>query len=174
MRIRLIPLLALTAIPFVGIACTPTDRAETIGDTAAGRMATVDTQADEDTIRAISDRWNQMMAARDTIGMAQLYADDGMAMPPNTKAMKGPDEVRSGVAAFLNAAKDLSLNWETADIDVAQAGDMAFERGTYKMSMTGPRGTKIDDHGNYVTVWKKVDGQWKVAADMNSSEVPMP
>jgi hypothetical protein len=43
---------------------------------------------------------------------------------------------------------------------------------TYKVSFTGPKGKKIEDHGNYVSVWKKVDGQWKVLADINSSEVP--
>jgi hypothetical protein len=36
---------------------------------------------------------------------------------------------------------------------------------------SGPKGKKIEDHGNYVTVWKKVDGQWKVLSDINSSEV---
>ena len=32
----------------------------------------------------------------------------------------------------------------------------------------------MKDHGNYVTAWKKVNGQWKVVADINASEVPMP
>lgn len=54
------------------------------------------------------------------------------------------------------------------------AGDLAAERGTYQASWTGPKGKKIEDRGNYVTVWKKVDGQWKVLSDINTSEVPGP
>ena len=112
-----------------------------------------------------------MFAEKDTSGMGALFAADGYEMPPNSKAMKGPDEVRKGTAEMFRATPDFKVTFEPSTITVADAGDLAAERGTYKLSFTGPKGKKIEDHGNYVTVWKKVDGQWKVLSDINSSEV---
>ena len=53
-------------------------------------------------------------------------------------------------------------------------GDLAIERGSYQASYTDAKGKKQTDHGHYVTAWKKVNGQWKVFADINASEVPIP
>ena len=140
-------------------------------DTTATAAPKVDKQAEEQAIRDIGKKWVQMFAEKDTSGMGALFAADGYEMPPNSKAMKGPDEVRKGTAEMFRATPDFKVTFEPSTITVADAGDLAAERGTYKLSFTGPRGKKIEDHGNYVTVWKKVDGQWKVLSDINSSEV---
>jgi uncharacterized protein (TIGR02246 family) len=141
-------------------------------DSAMAGPAKVDKQAEEQGIRDISGRWVKMFASKDTSGIAALFADDGYEMPPGSKAMKGPDEIRKGVSEMLRNTKDFKLSFAPSAITVADAGDLAVERGTYQSSFTGTKGKKIEDHGNYVTVYKKVNGQWKVEADINSSEVP--
>lgn len=45
-------------------------------------------------------------------------------------------------------------------IEVAASGDLAVERGAYQSPT---------DEGRYVTVYRKVGGAWKVAADMSVS-----
>jgi uncharacterized protein (TIGR02246 family) len=177
MRTRIGPAFTLLTLAFASAACNkPRTSAmardtSMARDTAAAAAPKVDKNAEEQAIRDIGRRWVKMFADRDTSGMAALFADDGYEMPPNTKAMKGPDEVRKGTGAMLRTTKDFKLTFEPSTITVADAGDLAAERGTYKVSFTGPRGKKIEDHGNYVTVWKKVNGQWKVLSDINSSEV---
>jgi hypothetical protein len=37
----------------------------------------------------------------------------------------------------------------------------------------GPKG-EGSDTGKFVTVWKKVDGAWKVMYDLGNSTVPLP
>jgi uncharacterized protein (TIGR02246 family) len=140
-------------------------------DTTATAAPRVDKGAEEQAIRAIGRKWEKMFADKDSAGMGQLFADDGYEMPPGAKAMKGPDEVTKGVGAMLRTSKDFKLTFQPSTIVVADAGDLAAERGTYQASWTGPKGKKIEDHGSYVTVWKKVGGQWKVLSDINASEV---
>ena len=70
--------------------------------------------------------------------------------------------------------KDVKLRFETKDLTVAASGDMAVERGTYQTSWTDKQGKPVTDHGNFVTTWKKVNGQWKVYADMAVPEAPVP
>jgi uncharacterized protein (TIGR02246 family) len=172
MRSRIGPAFTLLSLAFASAACNQPRTTAIARDTAAAAAPKVDKQAEEQVIRDIGRKWEQMFANRDTSGIAALFADDGYEMPPNTKAMKGPDEVRKGVGDMLRTTKDFKLTFAPGTVSVADAGDMAFERGTYKVSFTGPRGKKIEDRGNYVTVWKKVNGQWKVLADINSSELP--
>jgi ketosteroid isomerase-like protein len=73
---------------------------------------------------------------------------------------------------MIRSSKDLKLTFQPTSILVGDGGDLAAEQGTYQISFTGPKGKKIEDHGNYVTVWKKVGGQWKVLYDINAWEVP--
>ncbi len=174
MRTSIGPAFTLLALAFTSAACNQPRTTAMASDTTAAAAAAapkVDKQAEEQTIREIGRKWVAMFAAKDTSGMGALFADDGYEMPPNSKAMKGPDEVRKGTGEMLRTTKDFKLTFEPSTITVADAGDLAAERGTYKLSFTGPKAKKIEDHGNYVTVWKKVDGQWKVLSDINSSEV---
>jgi uncharacterized protein (TIGR02246 family) len=140
-------------------------------DTTAVAPPKVDKGTEEQAIRDIGRKWEKMFADKDSSGIGQLFANDGYEMPPGTKPMKGPDEVTKGLGAMLRTSKDFKLSFQPSTIVVADAGDLAAERGTYQASWTGPKGKKIEDKGNYVTVWKKVGGQWKVLSDINTSEV---
>ena len=56
-------------------------------------------------------------------------------------------------------------------IRVAAAGDLAFQTGEYRTTGIGPKGDG-EDKGNFVTVWKKVNGEWKVAHDISANSMP--
>lgn len=84
---------------------------------------------------------------------------------PKSEAMR-TDTTATGPSKVDKQAEEQALRDMVAD-----GGDLAAERGTYQISWTGPKGKKMEDHGNYVTVWKKVSGQWKVLSDINASEV---
>jgi uncharacterized protein (TIGR02246 family) len=164
----IVPALGLMALLAVG--CSPPKSAAVATDSTAASAPKVDKQAEENAIREVGRKWEKMFADKDSSGMAALFADDGWEIPPNSKPMKGPDEVRKGFGGMVQL-KDVKLTFSPTDIAVAESGDLAAERGTYQISWTGPKGKKIEDHGNYVTVWKKVGGQWKVLSDINASEV---
>ena len=84
---------------------------------------------------------------------------------------RGRDAIRA-VWTQLLGAPNLSLGWTPTSVEVAQAGDMAHEIGSYQLAMDGPNG-RIEDDGKYVVVWRKWDGRWQVAADMFNSSRPL-
>jgi ketosteroid isomerase-like protein len=56
-------------------------------------------------------------------------------------------------------------------IDVAQSGDLAFERGSFTNTITDAKGKTTAESGKLVLVWKKLaDGSWKIAADTNADD----
>lgn len=134
------------------------------------RVAQADSAADEQAIRSTNERWLQLIRAKDAAAIAQLYAEDGAVMPANEKAALG----RESIEQWWNSSMQMpgyDLTFETDQLLVSQAGDMALDRGTYRFAATPPGGA-IDDSGKYVVVWRKVDGEWKVAADIFNSDGP--
>lgn len=134
------------------------------------RVAQADAAADEQAIRSTNERWLQLIRAKDAAAIAQLYADDGAVMPPNEKAASGRESIEHWWSSSMQMP-GFDLTFETDQLVVSQAGDMALDRGTYRFAATPPGGA-IDDSGKYVVVWRKVDGEWKVAADIFNSDGP--
>ena len=56
---------------------------------------------------------------------------------------------------------DVRLEYVPVAIEVASNGDMAYERGLVKATS---KGKPVPPGGNYLYVWRKRDGQWRVAA----------
>ena len=111
-----------------------------------------------------------MIKAKDAAGIAQLYTEDGAVMPPNAPIGKGRDAIQKTWAGLL-AIPGFDLAIMPEQVSVSSSGDMALDRGTYKLAVA-PDGKAMTDTGKYVVVWRKVDGEWKAAADIFNSDRP--
>ena len=55
--------------------------------------------------------------------------------------------------------------------NIKQSGDVAWDVGTYRMSVPQNDGTMRQDHVKYLTVWKRAGKNWLIAADPWSSDL---
>ena len=133
--------------------------------------ATVNTATDVQTIRGLGNDWQRAIAARDVERIVALHAPDAISMSSNSPAAIGSTAIRAMYAGLVNLP-GLSLVWVPTSISVVSP-TVANEYGTYSMSFDGPQG-KVNDRGNYTTVWHKIDGQWRVATDATVSSTPFP
>jgi ketosteroid isomerase-like protein len=93
-------------------------------------------------------------------------------LPPNDKTVTGKGSIGKPIADLL-ALPGLSISWTPTKVEVAKSGDLAYLYGTYQLSITGPDGKPIDDHGKMLEIWKKQsDGNWKCIVDTWSSDLP--
>jgi len=130
----------------------------------AGKHA-AETQA----IKDIESRWNHEFEARDLEKMAGHYSDDAIVMSPGMAPSKGKDAIRAMLKAMVEDA-GLSLKFQTVRVEIGDSGDMASSQGTYTMKATDPATKKpISSTGSYVTVYKKVGGEWKAVFDIASA-----
>ena len=139
-------------------------------DTSAEPTAKVASQAEEDAIRGQVARWLDLIKAKDAAGIAQMYAEDGAFMPPNAAIAKGPDAIKQNWAALMETP-GFGLTFAPDVIVVSSSGDMALDRGTYRL-VVAPDGKEQVDTGKYVVVWRKVGNEWKAAADIINSDLP--
>ena len=157
-------LLILAAAALLLPACEKVERHDPIETTQA------ETAAAEQAIRGHIARWLQLIEAKDAATIAQLYADDGVVMPPNQPLVAGREPIVQFWQA-MTAIPEMTLTFQPERIEFSRAGDVALDRGTYRF--TGkPGGQAVDETGKYLVIWKKVDADWKVAADMFSSDKP--
>lgn len=143
---------------------------ETATATSPQAAASAKSASEEQAIRGQVERWLQLIKSKDAAAIAQMYAEDGAFMPPNAAIGKGRPAIEKNWAGMM-ATPGFDLTFAPEQIVLSSSGDMALDRGTYRLTVA-PNGTKQVDTGKYVVVWRKIDGEWKAAADIINSDLP--
>lgn len=125
---------------------------------------------DEQAIRSLIQQWVKLVAAKNANAVADMYTPDGAVMPPNAPLAEGREAIAATWRNMMQAP-GFQLTFTPTRIEVSKGGDMAMDRGTYRLVTQGTSGA-VEDRGKYVVVWRKIDGLWKAAADIFNSDLP--
>jgi ketosteroid isomerase-like protein len=130
-------------------------------------MATAGAGDDSADVKARVAAWEKAFNAGKVEDVAAMYAPDGMRMPPNAVAVKG----RDAVLAQLRDSRKMMSGVELQAGQAIVEGGLAVAHGTYKIK--GLDGA-IVDNGKWVSVGRKVNGQWTTVSDIWNSDRPLP
>lgn len=139
---------------------------------AAPDQTQVDLQAEEQAIRDADAAMLEAARGRDAAGFADAFAPDGRLMFPYAPTAEGQEDIQARSEDDFGTP-GFEVEWTTESIEIAESGDMAYSTGSYSVGMDTPDGP-MEDEGKFLTVWEKVDGEWKVAADMIATDQPPP
>jgi ketosteroid isomerase-like protein len=141
--------------------------------TAGCNQTPADTRAaDAQTIKDLDTQWSKTAGAHDLDGTLSYYSDDATVLPANAPMVADKQAIRARWAAELVPGVDQS--WQSNKVEVAASGDLAYDTGSYTMTMKDAQGKPVTDRGKYIEVWKKqADGKWKVVADIWNSDLPV-
>ena len=126
---------------------------------------------DQRAIRALSDQWQRDIAADNVDAIVGLHAPDAVVMFSNAPLARGSREIRE-IYSEMVKTPGLQLHWIPTKIDVTSPTS-ATEYGTYTESFDSPGG-KMRDAGNYVVLWRRIDGRWRIVLDAPSTTTPLP
>jgi uncharacterized protein (TIGR02246 family) len=114
-------------------------------------------------IEKMDQAWEKAYNAGDAAALAAIYAQDAKIMPPGVEAASGSKAIQAHFAKELGQGAKNTLTTG----DVVGFGDYAVATGGW---VANSAEGKHLDHGSYMTVYRKVDGAWKIHRDTwNSS-----
>jgi uncharacterized protein (TIGR02246 family) len=126
--------------------------------------------AEEAAIRAAVGEWGAAARAKDAAAFASFYADDAVLLLEASPDFTGRAAIGAMIGGMMQDP-NFAMSFETSSVVVARSGDIAYERGSYGLTLSDANQQPAAQKGNYVMIWRKqADGIWKVAVDSPSSE----
>jgi uncharacterized protein (TIGR02246 family) len=114
-------------------------------------------------IAKVGEAWQAAFNAGNADALTALYTADARLLPPSSEPVAGGAAIKAYFTAQMAGGPKFALT----QAEVMGFGDFAFESG--KWVATAADGKHLD-HGSYVTLFRKVDGAWKLHRDTwNSS-----
>lgn len=126
--------------------------------------------SDEVAIRETVAAWSEAAGAKDLDKCVSFYTDDASVLPFNAPIATGKDQIRK-VWSQLLSNPGFSIRFEQIKIEVARSADLAYEIGTFDLTLADQTGKTAATRGKYVVAWKKqTNGEWKAAADIFNTD----
>ena len=107
-----------------------------------------------------------IFAEGNTEGLAGLYTEDAILLPPNNEEITG----RKAIGEMWQGAIDMGIKTiKLESVHVDEYGDVVSEIGKY--SLFTADGSEADN-GKYQVIWKQESGSWKLYSDIWNTSVP--
>jgi uncharacterized protein (TIGR02246 family) len=135
-----------------------------------GRTEQPALSSEESAIRETISAWSQAAGAKDLNKCVSFYTDDASVLPFNAPIATKKAQIRA-VWSQLVSNPDSRLSWRPTKIEVAQSADLAYEIGTFDLTVADQTGKSSATRGKYVIAWKKqANDEWKAAADIFNTD----
>ena len=116
----------------------------------------------------MAEAWQSAYNAGDVAGVAAMYADDGMRLPPDMPAVEG----REAIQAQIQGGMDGGLaKVKIKTVETKVMGEMGFARGVFEGF--APDGSSLGT-GKWANSAQYVDGKWHVRYDIWNMDAPAP
>jgi ketosteroid isomerase-like protein len=126
--------------------------------------------SDEIAIRDTAAAWSEAAGAKDLDGCLSFYSDDASVLPFNAPICTDKAQIRQ-LWSQLMSNPDYSLRFGPVKVEVARSGELAYEIGTFDLTLRDETGQKKASRGKYVVVWKKRgENEWKASVDIFNTD----
>jgi uncharacterized protein (TIGR02246 family) len=133
----------------------------------------VDRAADELKIRELAATWQKALLARDPVTQAGMFAPDGVSYHDGQEPLVGPAAILAWETKSATEHPKADITARTDRIEIAAAGDIAIQTGEGRITGLGASGEdRSVRRQRFVTIWRKVNGEWKVAHDIAVNITP--
>ena len=112
---------------------------------------------------AINDIWTQCASSLNAGNIDRwlfFFTEDAVSIPQNEPPLVGKDQIRVWIK---DMSDQVTFDMDITNKEVEVAGDWAFSRGTYTLTLTPKEsGQSVLIDGRYITIFtRQPDGGWK-------------
>jgi len=127
-------------------------------------------QAPQALADSLTRNWLVAYNTGDVDRLVELVAEDVMLVLPDRAPVRGRAAYRATYAEDIRSTPRRSLS--TRSTRVEQAGGLLVDTGEWSLWATFSDGAAVHLGGSYVTVWKRIDGQWRTVIDLSTRRAP--
>jgi len=117
-------------------------------------------------IEAANKEISDLLLKGDTVGVANIYSQNGKLMVNNMPSI----EEKEKIASFFSGLTKMGAGISLTTLEVWGDENYITEEGLLEIKL---KDGKIADKGKYIVVWKKEDGKWKLHRDLSNSDLPL-
>ena len=151
----------LTAFTLILFSCSEQDKRSIENSASAFDIKQAEasiTQGNQNLIKSFK--------ARDSVGVASIFATDAKAMAPNMPSIVGRRNITHYIAQTI---KKGYTDFYLTTTKIWGDSSIVAEEGTYNVADTS--GKQVDK-GKYIVLWKTEAGNWKIFRDIWASDLP--
>ena len=129
-------------------------------------MTTNPNETAKDAVNRAAQEILDALEAKDPAKYNSYYAPDAVIATAGRPAAKDGRAVSKAIRDDI-ADPNFKLSLSNEKTEVAGLGDLAYRRGSFKITFTNPQTKRAENAvGTYLTVFRKqADGSWKVVED---------
>jgi uncharacterized protein (TIGR02246 family) len=146
----------------------PAEEMEAGAEAMAGGAAVA--VGDEEALDDLATYWETHYNMGHADMVASVYTEDAVALPASGNVFEGRAAIEADLAAGMASSPQATIN----SMETMIFGDMAVGIGTYSISASPEGAEAMAWSGAYMNLVTKVDGEWKIAANLSNYDAPPP
>jgi ketosteroid isomerase-like protein len=125
-------------------------------------------------VRELGQSYVRGFSTGDADGVAAVYAEGAVEMPPGFPARNGVDDIRSAYESYFEAGAETVAFGMTA-VEISGFDGLAFDRGSWSWTGREAAGTElVTQTGKYLALARRQeDGSWQYTAMIWNSDAPV-
>jgi ketosteroid isomerase-like protein len=152
--------LIILVIAVSAFACNSGSNQQNDGSKSAA--AAFDLQQGRAFIDSMNAKWVEQIRNGDSMSLAGHYSSDAELLMSNSEPIKAKDILSAWGSTVRTGLRD----WKFTTTDLQGDSNFLIETGNYEIRDANK---KLADRGNYVVIWKKENGEWKLFRDVGVS-----
>ena len=142
--------------------------------TGCYRSPVVDIRAEAKAINAIEGQWDAAIIRKDVDKIISFFAPGAVVMNQNAPSFIGLEAIRKSLESWFADTTNHHNTFTSAidTIEFSASGDLAYARGTNRIKMSTSNGI-VEDLDKWITIYRKINGEWKVIVDIWNSDIPI-
>jgi uncharacterized protein (TIGR02246 family) len=112
-------------------------------------------------VAGIADQWAKLWSAKQLEPIVGLYASDAVFLTGTGDRITGVAALRE---AFQKGMSSATAQLTTHSVATESSGDLAYDCGDYRETITFANGKKSENRGSYIIIFRRQpDGRWLIA-----------
>jgi uncharacterized protein (TIGR02246 family) len=125
-------------------------------------------------ITAVADAYVKATLSGNAAAIAALYDKDAVEMPPNQPLMRGTTQIEQYYKKLFSGTEKVTV-FRLNHIEAVVSGDIAYDVGTYRQTVSVPSGKPVEDTGKFTVLLRRQgNGEWKVTYSIYNSDLAAP